>query len=84
MDQGEGEFSIYEAWMRGEYRDMVHVPHIDNYRILNKGHFVTRCKYNILRKTIALAGGDCNINLIKFVPISNWDLFCRSYPKEEA
>jgi hypothetical protein len=79
----ENEFSIYESWMKGQYREMVHVPSIDNYRIRNKGHFVTRCKYNIFKKTLALAGGNCNISLNRFSAVSNYELFQRGFPQSE-
>jgi hypothetical protein len=83
METGsDDEYSIYNSWMKGEYREMAHVPNIDAYRVRNKGHFVTRCKYNIMKKTVALANGNCNIPLQDFAKVSNWDLFQRGYPKE--
>ena len=30
----EGEYSIYEGWLKGNYRDLAQVPNIDNYRYL--------------------------------------------------
>lgn len=82
LGHGEDEFSIYKAWQEGNYREMAHVPNIDTYRIQNKGHFVTRCKYNVFASTLALASGDCNIRLARFPPVSNFDLFQLGYPKE--
>jgi len=82
LDQGEDEYSIYKEWMKGNFREMAHVPSIDSYRYLNKGHFVTRCSFRVFTKTLALANGNCNIPLSRFAPVSNWDLFQRGYPKE--
>jgi len=82
LGHGEDEHSIYKAWQEGNYREMAHVPNIDTYRVRNKGHFVTRCKYNVFTRTLALASGDCNIRLVRFPPISNFDLFQLGYPKE--
>lgn len=76
----DDEFSIYNAWQRGEYREMAFVPSVDPYRALNKGHFTTRCQYRIFKKTLALANGNCNIPLTRFAPVSNWDLFQRGFP----
>jgi len=61
---------------------MAHVPSINQYRTRNKGHFVARCRYNVLKKTLALANGNCNIPLNRFSAVSNYELFMRGYPSE--
>jgi hypothetical protein len=84
IENNEDEFSIYNSWMEGNYREMAHVPSLDIYRVRNKGHFSARCKYKVLQKTMALANGNCNINLQRFAPISNFELFERGFPKQES
>lgn len=65
--------------MRGEYRHMVNVPNVDTYRYYNKGHYATKCKYDVLKATLAMANGDCNIPLHHPAKVSNFELFTRSY-----
>jgi len=43
-ETGEDEYSIYNAWLRGEYRQLAVVPTLSAYAVKNKGHFVTRCQ----------------------------------------
>lgn len=73
------EYSIYNEWLKGNYREMALVPTIDVYRTRNKGHFATKCKYKVLKKLLALASGDCNVLLYPRTPVSNFELFQRSF-----
>jgi hypothetical protein len=73
------EFSIYNGWIRGEYREMAQVPNIDIYRCYNKGHYATKCKYDVLKAQLALANGDCNIPLHMPTKMSNFMLFNVGY-----
>jgi len=41
---GSDEYSIYNGWMDGNFREMVHVPSVNPYRTMNKGHKITKCK----------------------------------------
>lgn len=82
LEHGEDEYSIYNEWMKGNYREMAHVPCIDKYRYFNKGHRVTRAKYDVLAITLALAGGNCNILLHQTSKLSNFDLFAKGFPSE--
>jgi len=75
LPETEDEFSIYNGWMRGDYRKMANVPNIDTYRYYNKGHYATKCKYDVLQAQLALANGDCNIPLHKPVKLNNFELF---------
>lgn len=75
LPETEDEFSIYNSWMAGEYRHMANVPMLDTYRYYNKGHYATKCKYDVLKATLALANGDNNIPLHKPNKMSNFELF---------
>jgi len=75
LPETEDEFSIYNSWMKGDYREMANVPNIDTYRYYNKGHYVTKCKYDVLHALLALAGGNMNIPLHNPSKLSNFDLF---------
>jgi len=75
LPETEDEFSIYNGWMKGDYRKMASVPNIDTYRYYNKGHYATKCKYDVLRAQLALANGDCNIPLHMPTKLDNFTLF---------
>jgi hypothetical protein len=75
LPETEDEFSIYNGWMEGNYRKMANVPNIDTYRYYNKGHYATKCRYDVLKAQLALANGDCNIPLHKPTKLSNFELF---------
>jgi hypothetical protein len=70
----EDEYSIYNSWLEGNYREMASVPSFDRYKYYNKGHFVTKCKFDVLNAQLALANGDCNIPLHKPWKPTNYDL----------
>jgi len=75
----DDKFSIYNSWMRGEYRELATVPTLDTYRFYNKGHFATKCKFEVLQSMLALANGNCNIPLHKPTMLSNIELFELGY-----
>lgn len=75
LPETEDEFSIYNSWMKGEYRYMANVPNIDTYRYYNKGHYATKCKFDVLRAFLRLVSGDCNIPLHNPAKLSNFELF---------
>jgi hypothetical protein len=75
LPETEDEFSIYNEWMIGNYREMANIPNIDTYRYYNKGHYATKCKYDVLRALLALANGDSNIPLHKPTKLSNFALY---------
>jgi len=52
------EYTIYDAWMRGEYRYLARMPSIDTYEYNTIAHKVTKCKYEVLKKTINLLRSD--------------------------
>jgi len=74
-----GEFSIYDEWMKGNYRELAHVPNEETYSTKNKGHYVTRCQYRVYVNLLELVGGNCNINLVPFRCVSNLELFMRGF-----
>jgi hypothetical protein len=75
LPETEDEFSIYNSWMNGDYREMANVPNIDTYRYYNKGHYATKCKYDVLHALLELSRGNCNIKLYKPTKLSNFELF---------
>jgi len=75
----EDRFSIYNSWMNGKYRELATVPRLDTYRSYNKGHFATKCKYDVLKNLLALANGNCNIPLHKPAMLDNIELFELGY-----
>jgi hypothetical protein len=75
LPETEDEFSIYNEWMIGNYREMANIPNIDTYRYYNKGHYATKCKFDVLHAQLALANGDCNIPLHKTTKLDNFTLF---------
>jgi hypothetical protein len=80
LDLEGGEFAIYDEWMKGNYREMAKVPNVDTYRYKNKGHKVTKSKYEVLKAVLALAKNDHNIPLHYPTRISNYDLFIKGFP----
>jgi len=75
LPETEDEFSIYNSWMKGDYREMANVPNIDTYRYYNKGHYATKCKYDVLHALLELSRGNCNIPLHMPTQLDNYELF---------
>jgi len=75
LQDSEDEFSIYNSWMEGNYREMALIPNLDTYRFYNKGHYATKCKYDVIKAQLALANGDCNIPLHKPLKLDNYELY---------
>jgi len=73
--KGEGEYSIYDSWMQGDYREMVNLPSQDTYKYFNRGHKDTRSKYEVLQAVLQVANGNCNISLTKVTKLSNFELY---------
>jgi hypothetical protein len=84
LPEMDDAFSIYNGWMEGKYREMANVPNIDTYRYYNKGHYATKCKYDVLHALLALANGNCNIPLHKPTKLDNFELFALGFPETEA
>jgi hypothetical protein len=80
LPETEDDFSIYNEWVKGNYRHMANVPCIDTYRYYNKGHYATKCKYDVLKALLELAGGNCNIPLYEHKIYTNYDLFSMGFP----
>jgi len=78
--QEEEGFSIYNQWMKGEYQHLVNIPSVDTYRYYNKGHKVTKCKYEVFKAMCALARGDTKIRLTKLNKLRDCDLFSMAFP----
>jgi len=80
----DDDYSIYNSWMKGEYREMANVPNIDTYRYYNKGHYATKCKYDVLKALLAIANGDNKISLHKPTRLSNLKLFSLAFSTKES
>jgi hypothetical protein len=59
----EDEFYIYNQWMKGEYQHLTLLPSVDTYRYYNKGHKVTRCKFDVATTVLKISNGNCNLPL---------------------
>jgi len=69
-------YTIYEAWMRGEYRYLARLPSIDTYNYNTVSHKVTACKYEVLKKAILLLKSDnANIFLNPVLKLSDDELY---------
>lgn len=68
-------YSIYNKWMKGEYREMANVPTLNTYRFYNKGHFATKCKYDVLKAVLELSNYNCNISLHNHTKLTNYELY---------
>jgi hypothetical protein len=83
LPETDDDFSIYNEWVKGNYRHMANVPCIDTYRYYNKGHYATKCKYDVLKALLELANGNCNITLYDHKVYSNYDLFSMGFPTNQ-
>jgi len=69
-------YTIYEAWMRGEYRYLARLPSIDTYNYNTVSHKVTACKYEVLKKAILLLKSDnANLFLNPVLKLSDDELY---------
>jgi hypothetical protein len=76
LPESEDEYSIYNAWMRGEYLELASLPSLDTYRYANRGHRATKCKFEVLKNLLAIANGNCNIPLYPAMErLSDLDLY---------
>jgi len=70
----EGDYSIYNQWMKGEYQHLLNLPSVNTYRFYNKGHKVTKCKFEVFKALCAIAQGDTKIRLTSLNKLSNQDI----------
>lgn len=61
--------------MEGEYQHLVNIPSVDTYKYYNRGHRITKCKFDVAKLCIAIANGDCNIPLTFRKMFTNQDLY---------
>jgi hypothetical protein len=71
----EDEYYIYNQWMEGKYDYLVNIPSIDTYKYYNRGHRITKCKFDVAKLVISLGNGDCNIPLTPRTVYTNQDLY---------
>jgi hypothetical protein len=79
----ENPNSIYNQWMEGKDYDLAQVPTIDLYRYENKGHYVTRARYDILKNTVAYSLGKKELPTINRPMLTNMELFELGFPSDE-
>jgi hypothetical protein len=76
----EDEFSVYHRWMTGEAYELAIVPNVDIYRYKNRGHKVTKAKYNIIRKTFLYFKEGLPMSRPERPAVSNFELFQLGFP----
>jgi hypothetical protein len=74
-DFEEDEYWIYDRWMEGDYIHLVNIPSVDIYRFKNRGHKLTKCKFDVFSRLLQLVGGNENIPLHPRVKYSNQELY---------
>jgi len=83
LQEGD-EYSIYNAWQEGNYRELVDVPNLDTYRYYNRNRHISKCRFDVLRNLLDLVNGNCNITLVPHKKLSNMELFQLAYKTVEA
>jgi hypothetical protein len=73
---------IYDRWMEGKDYHLAQVPNIDLYRYENRGHYVTKARYDILKNTVAYSLGRKELPVINRPRITNVQLFQLGFPRE--
>jgi len=71
----EDELYIYNQWMEGKYEHLLNIPSVDTYKFYNRGHRVTKCRFDMYKLVLALASGDCNVPLTFRKIHTNQDLY---------
>jgi hypothetical protein len=69
------DYYIHSQWMKGDYQYLASIPSIDTYKYYNKGHKVTKCKFDVFSTLVKLINGDCNIPLHYREVYTNQDLY---------
>jgi hypothetical protein len=76
----EDEYSVYHRWMSGEDYDLAIVPNVDIYRYKNRGHRVTKAKYDIIKTTLKYFKEGLPDVTPERPMISNFELFQLGFP----
>jgi hypothetical protein len=69
------DYWIYNKWMEGEYEHLLNIPSVNTYRFYSKGHRVTKCNFDVFKKLLAIANGNCNISLHPRNKFTNDELY---------
>jgi hypothetical protein len=48
------DYSIYNNWIKGSYRNMLRIPSIDSYKFRTKGHKISKSKYLVQKMMLKL------------------------------
>jgi len=76
LGEGPSEYSIYDAWIRGDYRYMANLPSLDTYKYYSRGHKATKCKFLVLKQMLELViTTDTHKFLRPLARISDFDLY---------
>jgi hypothetical protein len=77
----ENEFSIWDNWINGKDYHMLYVPTIERYQYRNRGHYNTRCRYEIAKMVIQIINGQpLPLNIHVDRKLSNFDLMKLGFP----
>jgi hypothetical protein len=79
--EAEDEYSVYRQWMDGNGYELAQVPNVDVYRYKNRGHKVTKAKYDIIRTTFRYFKEGIPEDHQERPIISNVELFILGFPK---
>jgi hypothetical protein len=75
-DYSTDEYTIYNAWIKGDYRYLSNLPSIDTYKYYSKAHKVTKCKYLVHKEMLQLVNTDnANQFLYPIRRLKDYDLF---------
>lgn len=74
------EYSIFNAWCKGDYRNLCRIPSIDGYKYRTKGHKVTKARYLVQQKMLEMVNSNnCNDFLCKNQVLSDYTLYDLGY-----
>jgi len=70
------DYSIYNNWIKGSYREMLRIPSIDSYKFRTKGHKIAKSKYLVLREMLRLvASNDTSDFLLQSLRMTDDELY---------
>jgi hypothetical protein len=56
--QGGGEYYLYESWLEGKHREVLHLLGSDKYRTKSRGHKMTKCKFEFIQEMYRVSKED--------------------------
>jgi hypothetical protein len=74
------EYTVYDSWIKGDYRYLAKLPSLDTYKYYSKGHKATKCKFLVLKKMLELViTDDTHLFLRPIDRISDEDLYEKAF-----